>query len=204
MRDRCAVPRTFLRCVRTWRRNCCIGQLSPFSEYALRLVSFPVNNPATPKSWDCSQRSRWYDLIRQCNAAVFLKLAPHAVHVGLFIHSTNRITLRRFVRSSACTTSFLSSSISKRSTVRIASCGPGSINSLRMRLPSSMARMSMRMSWSGLFISVRNFLDAANLPNWRADHWQSNQRCRHSPSGYSGGVAPIRVSVGLYFTTRNP
>jgi len=81
-------------------------------------------------------------------------------------HSTSRITLRRFVRSSACTTSFLSSSISKRSTVRIASCGPGSINSLRMRLPSSMARIRMRMSWSGLFISVRNFLDAANLPNW--------------------------------------
>jgi hypothetical protein len=56
------------------------------------------------------------------------------------------------------------------------------------------------MSWSGLFISVHNFLDAANLPNWRADYWQSNQRCRHFPSGYSGGrFVPIRVSVGVYF-----
>jgi hypothetical protein len=33
MRDRCAVPRTLLRCVCTRRRNC-IGQLSPCSEYA--------------------------------------------------------------------------------------------------------------------------------------------------------------------------
>ena len=33
MRDRCAVPRTLLQCVCTQRRNC-IGQLSPFSEYA--------------------------------------------------------------------------------------------------------------------------------------------------------------------------
>ena len=33
MRDRCAVLRTWLQCVCTQRRNC-IGQLSPFSEYA--------------------------------------------------------------------------------------------------------------------------------------------------------------------------
>jgi hypothetical protein len=33
MRDRCAVLRTLLQCVCTPRRNC-IGQLSPFSEYA--------------------------------------------------------------------------------------------------------------------------------------------------------------------------
>ena len=33
MRDRCAVLRTLLQCVCTQRRNC-IGQLSPFSEYA--------------------------------------------------------------------------------------------------------------------------------------------------------------------------
>ena len=32
-RDRCAVLRTLLQCVCTQRRNC-IGQLSPFSEYA--------------------------------------------------------------------------------------------------------------------------------------------------------------------------
>ncbi len=33
MRDRCAVLRNLLQCVCTQRRNC-IGQLSPFSEYA--------------------------------------------------------------------------------------------------------------------------------------------------------------------------
>src|SRR6266478_8885705 len=27
------------------------------------------------------------------------------------------------------------------------------------------------------------------------DHWQSNERCRHSPSGYSGGVVPVQVST---------
>jgi hypothetical protein len=34
MRDQCAAPKIFLRCVCTRRRNCCIGQLSPFREYA--------------------------------------------------------------------------------------------------------------------------------------------------------------------------
>jgi hypothetical protein len=34
MRDQCAAPKIFLRCVCTRRRNCCIGQLSPFQEYA--------------------------------------------------------------------------------------------------------------------------------------------------------------------------
>jgi hypothetical protein len=41
MRDRCAVLRTLLQCVCTQRRNC-IGQLSPFSEYA----------PGTPNKWN--------------------------------------------------------------------------------------------------------------------------------------------------------
>jgi len=36
-------------------------------------------------------------------------------------HSTSRITLRRFIRSSACTRSLLSSTASRRSTVRFAS-----------------------------------------------------------------------------------
>jgi hypothetical protein len=80
--------------------------------------------------------------------------APNRPKWGVFFHSTSRITLPRFVRSSACTTSFLSSSISKRSTVRIASLGPGSINSLRMRLASSMARMRISMCWSGLFMGL--------------------------------------------------
>jgi len=48
IRDLYAASRTSLQCVRTRRRNC-IGQLSPFSEYALRPVRFPVNNPATIK-----------------------------------------------------------------------------------------------------------------------------------------------------------
>ena len=69
---------------------------------------------------------------------------------GLFFHSTNHITLRRFVRSSACMTSFLSSTANRRSTVRAASRG----YSPKMRLASSTARMSV--SWSGLFITVRN------------------------------------------------
>jgi hypothetical protein len=67
-------------------------------------------------------------------------------------HSTSRITLRRFIRSRACTTSFLSSTARRRSTVRVASRGPGSMYSPRMRLASSTARMSV--SWSGLFITA--------------------------------------------------
>src|SRR5882724_1720446 len=39
-----AVTRTFLQCVCTRHRNC-IGQLSPFSEYALRTIHFPADNP---------------------------------------------------------------------------------------------------------------------------------------------------------------
>jgi hypothetical protein len=135
-----------------------------------------IATPSRSTSLACKRRRP------SARAAPAANQAPTVSRRRVFLaHSTSRITLRRFVRSSACTTSFLSSSISKRSTVRIESYGPGSINSLRMRLPSSMARMSMRMSWSGsgLFISVCNFPDAANLPNWRTDHWQSNQRCRH-------------------------
>jgi hypothetical protein len=69
----------------------------------------------------------------------------------VFHHSTNRITLRRFIRSSASTTSFLSSTASRRSTVRVASRRPGSMYSPRMRLASSTARMTV--SWSGLFMA---------------------------------------------------
>ena len=58
-------------------------------------------------------------------------------------HSTSRITRRRFIRSRACTTSFLSSTARRCSTVRVASRGPGSINSPRMRLASSTARISV-------------------------------------------------------------
>jgi hypothetical protein len=43
-----AVPRTFLQCVCTRRRNC-IEQLSPFPEYALLIVNIPARNAATIK-----------------------------------------------------------------------------------------------------------------------------------------------------------
>jgi len=71
-------------------------------------------------------------------------------------HSTSRITLRRFIRLSACTTSFLSSTASRRCTVRVGSHCPGSMYSPRMRLASSMARRTV--SWSGLFMTPRNSL----------------------------------------------
>ena len=89
-------------------------------------------------------------------------------HAARLSHSTSRITLHRFVRSSACTTSFLSSSISKRSTVRIASLGPGSINSFRMPLASSMARMRISMSWSVLFMG---FVPIQVFGGTRSPHW---------------------------------
>ena len=41
-----AVPKTSLRCVCTWRRNC-IAQLSSSGEYAFRTVDFPARNSAT-------------------------------------------------------------------------------------------------------------------------------------------------------------
>ena len=43
-----------------------------------------------------------------------------------FVHSTSRIILQRFIRSSAKSRSFLSRTSSRRSTVRVASRGPGS------------------------------------------------------------------------------
>jgi hypothetical protein len=76
------------------------------------------------------------------------------VHSWIGFHSTSRITLRRFIRSRACTTSFLSSTARRCSTVLVASRGPRSIYSPRMRLASSTARISV--SWSGLFMTARN------------------------------------------------
>jgi hypothetical protein len=49
MRDRYAAPRTSLQCVCTWRRNCCIGQLSPSPKYAPQTAPFPARNSATIK-----------------------------------------------------------------------------------------------------------------------------------------------------------
>ena len=48
MRDPYAASRTLHQCVRTRRRNC-IGQLSPFSEYAPGNAHFPVLKSATTK-----------------------------------------------------------------------------------------------------------------------------------------------------------
>jgi hypothetical protein len=63
-------------------------------------------------------------------------------------YSTRRIARRRVNRSSACTTSSLSSTASRRCTVSVASCWLGSMYSPRMRLASSTARTSV--SWSGV------------------------------------------------------
>jgi phage-related protein len=68
---------------------------------------------------------------------------PAAFNSWIRLHSTSRITLRRLIRSRACTTSFLSSMPKSPSTVRVASRGPGSIYSPRRRLASSTARMSV-------------------------------------------------------------
>ena len=75
---------------------------------------------------------------------------PDAMRLSPLYHSTSRITLRRFIRSRACTTSLLSSTASRRSTVRFASPR----YSPKMRLASSTARMMV--SWSGLFMTVPN------------------------------------------------
>jgi hypothetical protein len=52
---------------------------------------------------------------------VLLGLAWASRVSGALDHSTSRIARRRFIRSSACTTSFLSSTASRRSTVSFAS-----------------------------------------------------------------------------------
>jgi hypothetical protein len=76
--------------------------------------------------------------------APFLSGRPQRCHARRdWVHSTSRITLRRFIRSRACTTSFLSSTARRCSTVRAASRGPGSMYSPRMRLASSTARISV-------------------------------------------------------------
>ena len=60
--------------------------------------------------------------------------------------STNRSSLRFCIRSSAKSTSLLSSIANRRSTVRVGSRGPGAMYSPKTRLASSNARS--RVSWS--------------------------------------------------------
>ena len=62
MRDRYAAPRTSLQCVCTRRRNCCIGQLSPSSEYAPQTAPFPARNSATSKLTHYPGNGRLLDL----------------------------------------------------------------------------------------------------------------------------------------------
>jgi len=98
-----------------------------------------------------NRRARGFDFPgdRPLPAFVFEKLGPLGPTAGFYWlvgQSTRRSTLRRFIRSRACTTSFLSSTASSRSTVRVASRCPGSMYSPRMRLASSMARRSVSRS----------------------------------------------------------
>jgi hypothetical protein len=53
-----AVPRAFLQCVCTRRRNC-IAQLSPSREYALRTVDFPALSSATFELTHYATRQRF-------------------------------------------------------------------------------------------------------------------------------------------------
>ena len=103
-------------------------------------------------------------------------------------HSTSRITLRRFIRSRACTTSLLSSTASRRSTVRFASPR----YSPKMRLASSTARMMV--SWSGLFMTVRNSTKAARLET----NFRSRLAVRFYVSEANAAVArSVHSRVGL-------
>src|SRR2546429_7364546 len=88
-------------------------------------------------------------------------VAQYNCNVFPLYHSTSRITLRRFMRSRACTTSLLSSTASRRSTV----CFASPRYSPKMRLASSTARMMV--SWSGLFMTVRQLHEIGNQDGGR-------------------------------------
>jgi hypothetical protein len=116
---------------------------------AFRTIAMPMELEA-PATFDMpSLRRRPGDAPALLGAeygwlAPFLSGRPQRCHARRdWVHSTSRITLRRFIRSRACTTSFLSSTARRCSTVRVASRGPGSIYSPRMRLASSTARISV-------------------------------------------------------------
>jgi len=116
---------------------------------AFRTIAMPMELEA-PATFDMpSLRRRPGDAPALLGAeygwlAPFLSGRPQRCHARRdWVHSTSRITLRRFIRSRACTTSFLSSTARRCSTVRAASRGPGSIYSPRMRLASSTARISV-------------------------------------------------------------
>ena len=109
-------------------------------------------------------------------------------------HSTSRITLRRFIRSRACTTSLLSSTASRRSTVRFASPR----YSPKMRLASSTARMMV--SWSGLFMTVRQLYeigiqDGGRIFLWRCGFMSRKLNATVARSVYSrvGLIKPARL-----------
>ncbi len=119
---------------------------------------YPENSQSTANCSNCSFEPECYHRRALSSFDHFTQLLvlsglPKASAVAR-THSTSRITRRRFIRSSAWTISGLSSTASRRSTVRVASRGPGSMYSPRMRLASSTARI--RVSWSGFFIAARN------------------------------------------------
>ena len=119
-----------------------------------------------------------------------------------------------FGQSSACRTSFLSSTANGRSTARVASRGPGSMYSPRMRLASSTARISV--SWSGLFITARlnrigiQDWDGILVPPWRCNFMSrrlssSRALCPQaasdslSPARFRPDVRPCKATSGRSF-----
>jgi hypothetical protein len=108
----------------------------------------------------------------------------------LKLYSTRRIVRRFFIRSRAWTSSSLSRTAMSRCTVRVASCGPGTIYSLRMRLASSTAlqyRVLIRgvhgthltergLNYGGPAIgSYRQLSVSCTVTAW--------QRCKHQSGG---------------------
>ena len=125
-------------------------------------LHFGQGIPAPPHEHACAPvhgLSGWFSQTQpqssQTSISWFASARP-----GLSFHSTSRITLRRFIRSSECTTSLLSSTASRRSTVRFASPR----YSPKMRLASSTARMMV--SWSGLFMTVTQLHESGDQ-DWR-------------------------------------
>jgi hypothetical protein len=78
----------------------------------------------------------WPPSLKICDSPHRLALGHHPLRL-----CASRSVQRRFIRSSARTTSSLSKTAMSRCTVRVASCEPDAMYSLRMRLASSIARI---------------------------------------------------------------
>jgi hypothetical protein len=79
------------------------------------------------------------------------------LNLSIGFHSTSRITLRRFIRSRACTTSFLSSTASRRSNRSGSVARPG-LNVFPKDAPSVLKRSQNRLL-VGTIHDVRNSLN---------------------------------------------